>query len=79
MPPLPHSSGAENAVRDGASLSESAALQAGVIDLVAGDQQELLEKIDGRTVDVASIGRVKILTKDLQRVAADVPAARLFD
>jgi membrane-bound serine protease (ClpP class) len=57
---------AEKAVREGASLSASAALQAGVIDLIAGDQRELLAKIDGRTVDVASVGRVKFLTKNLE-------------
>ena len=44
---------AEKAVREAASLSANAALQAGVIDLVAGDTTELLAKIDGRTVAVA--------------------------
>jgi membrane-bound serine protease (ClpP class) len=44
---------AEKAVREAASLSANAALQAGVIDLVAADTTELLAKIDGRTVAVA--------------------------
>jgi membrane-bound serine protease (ClpP class) len=44
---------AEKAVREAASLSANAALQAGVIDLVAGDTTELLAKIDGRTVAMA--------------------------
>jgi membrane-bound serine protease (ClpP class) len=44
---------AEKAVRDAASLSASAALQAHVIDLVARDVPELLQKIDGRTIEVA--------------------------
>ena len=42
---------AEKAVREAASLSASAALQAHVIDLVARDVPELLQKIDGRTID----------------------------
>jgi membrane-bound serine protease (ClpP class) len=41
---------AEKAVREAASLSANAALQAGVIDLIAGDTAELLAKVDGRTV-----------------------------
>ncbi len=56
---------AEKAVREGASLSANAALQAGVIDLIASDQAELLEKIDGRTVDVAGVGHVKLQTSGL--------------
>ena len=44
---------AEKAVREAASLSANAALQANVIDLVARDQAELLRQIDGRTVEVA--------------------------
>ncbi|MBV8184593.1 MAG: nodulation protein NfeD [Hyphomicrobiales bacterium] len=55
---------AEEAVRKASSLSASAALQAHVIDLVARDQTELLEKIDGRKVEVA--GRdVVLATKGL--------------
>ncbi|MDI9849640.1 nodulation protein NfeD [Rhodoblastus sp. 17X3] len=56
---------AEKAVRDGVSLSASAALQAGVIELIASDQRELLEKIDGRTVNIVGVGRVDILTRNL--------------
>ena len=44
---------AEKAVREAASLSASAALQAHVIELVAARPAELLAKVDGRTVDVA--------------------------
>lgn len=44
---------AEKAVHEAASLSANAALQQGVIDLVAGDTTELLAKIDNRTVTVA--------------------------
>ncbi len=46
----------EKAVREAASLSATAALQAGVIDLIADDTTELLERIDGRTVIVAGGG-----------------------
>ena len=41
---------AEEAVRKGVSLSATEALKAGVIDLVAGDTGELLQKLDGRRV-----------------------------
>ncbi len=43
---------AEKAVRSGASLSASAALDAGVIDLVAPDWPALLASLDGRQVTV---------------------------
>lgn len=43
---------AARAVREGASLPASAALEAGVIDLVAGSRSELLEALDGREVEV---------------------------
>jgi membrane-bound serine protease (ClpP class) len=44
---------AEKAVREAASLSASEALDAHVIDLMARDLDDLLAKIDGRTVEVA--------------------------
>jgi membrane-bound serine protease (ClpP class) len=44
----------EAAVREGASLSSSQALELGVIDLVAGDLPELLRAIDGREVKLQS-------------------------
>lgn len=44
---------AEKAVRAGESLSANAALDENVIDLIAGDTDALLEKLDGRTVNVA--------------------------
>jgi membrane-bound serine protease (ClpP class) len=47
---------AEKAVREAATLSASEALDAGVIDLVAGDTGEVLERIDGRTVIMAGGG-----------------------
>jgi membrane-bound serine protease (ClpP class) len=54
----------EKAVREAASLSANAALEAHVIDLVARDQAELLAAIDGRTVDVAGAKR-SLKTKGL--------------
>ena len=55
---------AEKAVREAATLSPSAALDAHVIDVVAADATELLDRIDGRTVDVAGGKRV-LATKGL--------------
>ncbi|WP_235009162.1 NfeD family protein [Marinobacterium lutimaris] len=43
---------AEKAVREGASLTASKALELGVIDLMAADRSELLEVIAGRSVEI---------------------------
>jgi len=43
---------AEDAVRDAATLTASEALEHNVIDLIAGDINELLEAVDGREVQV---------------------------
>ncbi|MEH6951750.1 nodulation protein NfeD [Nitrobacter sp. NHB1] len=51
---------AEKAVCEAASLSASAALQAGVIDLIARNPAELLRQVDGRTVEVAG-GQIRHL------------------
>lgn len=51
---------AEKAVREAASLSARQALKEGVIDLIADDVPDLLDKIDGRTVSVA--GKPRVLT-----------------
>lgn len=48
---------AEKAVRESASATEQEALQLGVIDVVAADLPDLLDKIQGRSVEV---GRDKI-------------------
>jgi membrane-bound serine protease (ClpP class) len=45
---------AEAAVRDGASLPASEALEAGVIDLIASDIPDLLRQLDGRTVKLGT-------------------------
>ena len=43
---------AEQAVREGASLSADEALESGVIDLTATDMADLLQQLDGKTVTV---------------------------
>ncbi|MGH8189649.1 MAG: NfeD family protein [Steroidobacteraceae bacterium] len=63
---------AESAVRSGASLSASVALEQKVIDLIATDMADLLRQMNGRTVKV-STGEVKLATEDLviERVETD--------
>jgi len=56
---------AEKAVREAASLSASAALQANVIDLVARNPSELLQLIDGRIVELAGGDMRQLATKGL--------------
>src|SRR6266481_4311368 len=56
---------AEKAVREAASLSASGALQANVIDVVARNPTELLQLIDGRTVELAGGDMRQLATKGL--------------
>ena len=49
---------AEDAVRKSISITESEALKDSVIDVVAATSRELLDKIDGRTVDLNGTPRV---------------------
>ena len=56
---------AEKAVREAASLSANAALAAGVVDLVARDPADLLERIDGRIVAMADGTHRRLATKGL--------------
>lgn len=56
---------AEAAVRDAASLSSEAALQAGVIDYVATSVQDLLQQAHGREVRMGE-ARLTLDTADLQ-------------
>ncbi len=53
---------AEEAVRKSLSITENEAVQKNVVDLVARNMEELLEKIDGKRVDVSS-GPVTLRTK----------------
>jgi membrane-bound serine protease (ClpP class) len=59
----------ESAVRGAASLSAEAALKAHVIDLIAPDLPQLLERIDGREVHIGT-RTVKLATRDLRIVHA---------
>jgi len=56
---------AVRAVRDSVSIPETEALKLKVIDLVAKDLNELLEKIDGKTVEKTK-GSIKLATKGLK-------------
>ena len=58
---------AEQAVRNAASLSASAALERDVIDIVARDMDELMTALDGRTVTAGGIERT-LRTRGLARV-----------
>jgi membrane-bound serine protease (ClpP class) len=62
---------AEKAVREAASLPASAALEEGVIDLIANDLGELLELVHGRTVSVQ--GRDVVLDTEAVQVTAIEP------
>jgi membrane-bound serine protease (ClpP class) len=59
----------ESAVRGAASLSAEAALKAHVIDLIAPDLPQLLERIDGREVHIGA-RTVKLATHQLRIVPA---------
>lgn len=54
---------AEKAVREGVSLTAQEALEAGVVDVIADDVEDLLVKVDGRSVNIG--GTVRTLeTRD---------------
>lgn len=61
---------AESAVRDAASLNASAALEAGVIDLIAEDLDGLLAAADGREVQTVT-GAVTLATAGLATIAIE--------
>lgn len=54
---------AVQAVRNSVSLTEKEALESNVIDVIAANEQELLSKIDGKTVTV-STGTIALHTKN---------------
>jgi membrane-bound serine protease (ClpP class) len=56
---------AVRAVRDSVSIPETEALKLKVIDLIAKDANELLEKIDGKTVEKPK-GTIKLATKGIK-------------
>ena len=56
---------AERAVREGVSVTHNEALELGVIDLIADDIDDLLQQIDGRTVETVA-GEVTLKTANLK-------------
>ncbi|WP_342712539.1 nodulation protein NfeD [Bradyrhizobium sp. B124] len=62
---------AEKAVRDAATLSANAALQAHVIEFTAHDPADLLRQVDGRTVELAGGKTQRLATKDAVIEAID--------
>lgn len=56
---------AAQAVRESVSITETEALKIKVIDLIAKDLNDLLEKIDGKTLEKPR-GKIKLATKGLQ-------------
>ena len=62
---------AEKAVREAASLSANAALQAKVINLIAQNPVDLLRQVDGRMVEVAGGGTRHLATRDATLEAID--------
>jgi len=56
---------AEQAVRESVSITEKEALKIKIIDLIAKDMTDLLEKIDGKTIE-KSRGKIKLATKGLK-------------
>ncbi len=61
---------AEQAVRQAVSLSADEALKINVIDVIARDVPELLQKLDGRAVNVLGVER-KLETKDARIVTVE--------
>ncbi len=63
---------AEQAVREAVSLDSTEAVEINVIDLVAADIPDLLDKIDGREVEIEGRGTVTLRTKDLTPVELEM-------
>ncbi len=57
---------AEQAVAESSSITADEALEQGVIDLIAGDLKELLQKLDGREVTLAGGHVVQLSTASAQ-------------
>ena len=58
---------AENAVRNSVSVTATVALQQKIIDLIANDDEELFQQLDGRNVQLSS-GTVTLHTKSVKVV-----------
>jgi membrane-bound serine protease (ClpP class) len=59
------------AVREGASVTERAALELGVIDLVAGSREDLLRALDGRVVDGDTLHTAGVAMEELEKNLAE--------
>ncbi|MBW3664886.1 MAG: ATP-dependent Clp protease proteolytic subunit [Actinobacteria bacterium] len=66
---------AVDAVRDGRSITADEALEIGAIDLIAATTEELLEAIDGLTIELAD-GEVTLRTADAGLVPAELSGVR---
>lgn len=63
---------AESAVREAVSITSEKALETGVIDLIADDLDDLLQKIDGRVVNVGGTEvTLQTLRVSIEQVAPD--------
>ncbi len=67
---------AEDAVRSAATLTETEALDLGVIDAIAGDEGDLLAQLDGRQVDVdGTLTTLRLLDAEIR----EIPMSRAED
>jgi membrane-bound serine protease (ClpP class) len=65
------------AVRDSVAIDQSKAVEMNVVDLVAGDLDELLDAVDGRVLQVNS-REVTLATKGAQRVVVEMSGLQRF-
>ena len=63
---------AEQAVRRSVSINEQEALDINIIDYICTTEQELLEKIDGDSVDIEGKGTVVLQTRDARVVLKEM-------
>ncbi len=61
---------AERAVREGVSVTANQALELGVVEIIAGDLEDLLDQLDGRVVTTIA-GEKTLSTKDLKLTRAE--------
>jgi membrane-bound serine protease (ClpP class) len=62
---------AEDAVRKSVSISENEALKIGVVDLIANNIDDLLQKIDGKEIETAK-GKVILNTKGAELIQGEM-------
>lgn len=67
---------AEEATRDGASITAEEALDRDVIDVLAGSREQLLDEIDGQQVELAGGQVVELRTADARVVQYDAAWTR---